>query len=244
MRNAPARVSGAAPRVQEHLGAVPPVEVRAAAREIATERLGGVAPDRNDAFLAALADHSNEAVLEVDAGALEADRLGDAEAGSVQQLDERLVAERPRLRPGGGVDQPLGLAGRERLRKRPHPPRELHGRGRVVVACAEQLLVAEEAAGGRGPARDRRPGEPVGAELRGVPLELLHRQRRRPACRRRRPAPRDRGGRPRPSAATAARRAGRGSPRHPDRAPRQRSRARGRPVGKRNHSHERGCALS
>ena len=98
IRNAPARVSGAAARVQEELRAVAAVEVRPAAREVAAQRLGGVAADRDDALLAALADHADEPVVEVDAGPVEPDRLRDPEAGAVEQLDERLVAERARLR--------------------------------------------------------------------------------------------------------------------------------------------------
>ena len=86
------------------------VEVRPAAREVAAERLGGVPADRDDALLAALADHADEPVVEVDARLVEPDRLGDAQAGAVEQLDERLVAQRARLRAGGGLDQALRLA--------------------------------------------------------------------------------------------------------------------------------------
>src|SRR5918992_1447800 len=62
-------------RVQEELWAVAPVEVGAAAAEIAAERLGGLATDRDDAFLVTLADAAHESVLEVDGAALETDRL-------------------------------------------------------------------------------------------------------------------------------------------------------------------------
>jgi hypothetical protein len=79
--------------VQEQLGAVARVEVRPAAGEVAPERLRGVAADRDDPFLAALPDHSNEPVVEVDAGLLEPDRLGDAQPRAVEELDERLVAQ-------------------------------------------------------------------------------------------------------------------------------------------------------
>ena len=100
----------AAAGVQEELGPVAAVEVRPAAREVAPQGLGGVPADGHDALLAALADHAHEPVVQVDARLVEADRLGDAQAGAVEQLDERLVAERARLRPGRGVDQPLRLA--------------------------------------------------------------------------------------------------------------------------------------
>src|SRR4029079_12461126 len=166
----------AAAGVEEELAAVPPVEVRAAPGEIAAERLGCVAPDRHDALLAALADHADEAAVEVDTGALEPDGLGDAEAGPVEQLDERLVTQRAGLCSVRRGDQPLGFAGRQRLRERPDAPRQADGGRRVVLARAEQLLVAEEAARRGGTAGDRRRGEAVGAELRRVALQILDRR--------------------------------------------------------------------
>ena len=111
-------------RVQEELGAVAAVEVGAAAREVAAQRLDRWPPDRDDALLAALADDAHEPVVEVDAALLEPDRLGDAQPRAVEQLDERAVAQRSRRRAVRGPDQPLGLAGRERPRQRPRPPRQ------------------------------------------------------------------------------------------------------------------------
>ena len=118
------------------------VEVRPAADEVAPQRLDRLAPDRDDPLLAALAEHADDALVEVDAVLLEARRLGDAQAGAVEQLDERAVAERARRRPGGGVDQPLGLAGRERPRQRARAARQLDLGGGVVAARADQLQVA------------------------------------------------------------------------------------------------------
>src|SRR5438105_1233403 len=43
----------AAAGIQEELGPVPAVEIGAATREVATKRFGGLAPDRDDAFLVA-----------------------------------------------------------------------------------------------------------------------------------------------------------------------------------------------
>ena len=100
--------------VQEQLGPVPPVEERPAAALVAADRLGGRPSDRDDALLAALADAADEAVLEVDPGALEPDRLADAQAGAVEQLDERAIAEVARGDAGGRLDQALGLGRRER----------------------------------------------------------------------------------------------------------------------------------
>src|SRR3954471_7908344 len=73
----------AAARVQEQLRAMPHVEERPAAREIASQRVGGRAPERHDALLVALADAADEPLLEVDAALLEPDRLADAQAGAV-----------------------------------------------------------------------------------------------------------------------------------------------------------------
>jgi hypothetical protein len=114
----------AAPGVQEELGPVARVQVRPPSRDVAPERLGGMAADRDDPFFAALADHPNQPVVEVDTCFLEPHRLGDAQPGAVEELHERLVAQRPRLRPGGRVDQPLGLAGRKRARQPPLPARQ------------------------------------------------------------------------------------------------------------------------
>src|SRR2546425_1155933 len=64
--------------VQEELGAMAAVEIRAAAREVAPERVDCPAAHRNDPFLPALADAADEPFVEVDAGAIEARRLADA----------------------------------------------------------------------------------------------------------------------------------------------------------------------
>jgi hypothetical protein len=68
----------AALSVEEELGPVAAIEVRPAVREVAPQRLDRVAPDRNDALLAALARAADEPLLEVDAGAIEPHRLAHA----------------------------------------------------------------------------------------------------------------------------------------------------------------------
>ena len=94
MRNAPARVSGATASVQEELGPVAAVELGPSEREVAARGFRGGASERDEPLLAALAEHADDPVVEVDCALLEPDGLGDAEPGSVQQLDERVVAER------------------------------------------------------------------------------------------------------------------------------------------------------
>ena len=178
MRNAPARVSGAAAGVEEELRAVPAVEVRAAHGEVAAQRLGGRAAERHDPLLAALAERAHEPALDVHRGPVEADRLGDAQAGAVEQLDERAVAHRPRRHADGGVDQALDLGGGERARQPARAPGELQVGGGVVGARPEQELVPEEGADGGDAAGDRRRREAVGAELGDPALELVVGRRR------------------------------------------------------------------
>src|SRR5206468_10552073 len=98
-------------RVEEQLGPVPPVEVRAPAGEVTPKCLDGLAADRHDPFLVALADAAHHAFVERDPALLEPDRLGHTQACAVQQLDQGAVAEVTRLRSGCGFDQALGLAG-------------------------------------------------------------------------------------------------------------------------------------
>jgi hypothetical protein len=101
----------AAAGVQEELWAVTAVEVRAAEREVAAHGLGGWTAEGNEPLLAALAQHAHDSFVESDATLLEADRLGDAQARSVEKLDEGTVTEGPRRRPRGSVDEPLRLSG-------------------------------------------------------------------------------------------------------------------------------------
>src|SRR5579872_2415551 len=87
---------GAALRVEEELRPVPRVEERPAAREVAAKSVDRFPADRHDPLLRALAEAADEAAVEVDGGAVEADRLADPEPGAVHELDERAVAHRPR----------------------------------------------------------------------------------------------------------------------------------------------------
>ena len=178
MRNAPARVSAPPCALRKSSGRWRRSRCGRPRDEVAAERLGGLAADRDDPLLVSLADAADEAVVERDRRLLERDGLGDAEAGAVEELDERAVAEVARLRAGGGLDQALGLARRERPRQLRPSAREVELGGRVVVALAEQLLVAEEGAQRRGAPRERRRREAGGAQLGEVALEVVGRRGR------------------------------------------------------------------
>jgi hypothetical protein len=99
----------AAASVQEELGAIAAVEMRAAEREVTAHGLGRRAPQGNEPLLAALAEHADDSLVEGDATLLEADCLGHAQACPVEQLDEGAVAKRARGRPRRRVDEPLRL---------------------------------------------------------------------------------------------------------------------------------------
>ena len=109
----------AALHVEEDLWPMSPVEVRPAACEVASQGLDCFSADRNDPFLRALADAADESLFEIDGRALEADGFADAQACSVEELDERTVAQRTRRRARRSIDQPFDLARGERLRQRP-----------------------------------------------------------------------------------------------------------------------------
>ena len=103
----------AAPDVQEQLRAVAPVEMRAAEREVSTNGFRGRTPEGDEALFVALAEHADDSLFDGDATLLESDRLGHAQAGAVQELDERPVSERAGTGAGSRVDEALGLRGRE-----------------------------------------------------------------------------------------------------------------------------------
>src|SRR5436190_260691 len=83
--------SPASARVQEELAPVLPVEEGPPAREVAAQRLGRLASDRDDPLLVPLARAADDPLVEVDAVLLEPDRLAHTEAGPVEELDERTV---------------------------------------------------------------------------------------------------------------------------------------------------------
>ena len=108
----------AAARVEEQLGPIPAIEVWPAERQVPPHRLGGRPSERNEPLLVSLSEHADDPLVEGDAALLEPDCLGDAQTSSVEELDERAIAERSRARACRGVDEALGLGRRERPRQR------------------------------------------------------------------------------------------------------------------------------
>ena len=105
-----------ATRVEEEIGSVATIEVRAAEREVAADGFGCGTAERYEAFLRALPDDAYDALLQRDAVLLQADGFGDAQAGAVEELDERAVAKPPRGRTDRCIDEAFGLGGRESAR--------------------------------------------------------------------------------------------------------------------------------
>ena len=162
-------------RIQEELWAMAPVEKRAASAEIAAERVGGAATEGNDPLLPALADRAHEPFLEVDASALEADRLTHAEPRAVEELDKSAVAEIPRRRARGCLDQAFCFSGRKRARQAASSSGKRDVGGRALARRSDQHAMAEERAHRGEPPGDRRGGEALGAQVGEVALELLPR---------------------------------------------------------------------
>ena len=132
-----------------------------------------MASERDDPLLVALAEHADDARIEIDRGARQPDGLGDAEACAVHQLDECPVAHRSRGRADRRVDQPLRLGRRQRARERADTSRHDDLRGGIVGSRPEQQLVPEVRADGGDAAPDRRSRASLGPHARDPLLELV-----------------------------------------------------------------------
>ena len=123
-------------------------QLRAAFAQVPGEPEGGLLAERHGPLLAALAAHVDELLVEVDVLEVEADRLGAAQAGRVDELDERAVAEAERAR----------RARARRAARRPRRPSARTGsrRGR---------LGAERGVGDARGAERRAEQRPHGGEL-------------------------------------------------------------------------------
>ena len=143
---------------------VPAVEqVGTTAHDVGLHRLAREPADRHDPFLGALAAQQHAAaggVLELEVVDVEADRLGDAGTGAVEDLEQRPVAQRQR-RPGGAgrLEELLDVAERDRLRqplgrsRRAHAGRRVGRRQPVLDRELVEPAHGHDRAAGRGGAQ-------------------------------------------------------------------------------------------
>ena len=125
MRRRSVEVSSRRPRAERKsafVGAARELGPRLA--EVARDPVAGLLAERDDPLLRALALADVDVLLlEVDVAEVEPDGLGAAQAGRVDELEQRAVAERERLRPARrlprGAPRPppaFGASGRRRPR--------------------------------------------------------------------------------------------------------------------------------
>ena len=88
--------------------------------QVAAEPVRRLLAERDDALLAALAAADvDELLLEVDVAEVEADGLGAAQPGGVDELDERAVPQRDRALSFERFEHALDLGGRRSVRQAP-----------------------------------------------------------------------------------------------------------------------------
>jgi len=108
--------------IQEELRPVAAIQMRPTDGEIPAHGLRRRASEGYEALLVSLPENADDPLLERDATLLEPDRLGHAQPGSVEQFDERPVAQRSRAGAGRRVDEALGLGRRKRAGERACAP--------------------------------------------------------------------------------------------------------------------------
>ena len=209
----------AAACIQEELGAVPGIEKRAPASEVAAQRFGCVPADRDDALLAALSDRRGRVGRRgrpPPARARPPRRLGDLRRRAVRRAPGHgASAAACRRRPGSSAL--LRRAKASSAAASCGAATQLRQRG---CRCAHRGAVGggrscgSKRCGARSSSRRARPRATARRSAR-APRVLPP----RPVCRGRRPGRSGRGGRHRRFAASVARRAERGSLRGRDRDP-------------------------
>ena len=131
--------------------------------EVGLERLARVPAHRDRAVLGPLAAQAHDGVGEVDVVDLQADRLGDARARAVQQLQQRPVAQRrapcrpapaaASRRSTSSIVMRLGQPARRR--RRPDVARRVRGREPLAYGEAVQAAYGDDGAR-RGAGGERR----------------------------------------------------------------------------------------
>ncbi len=145
---------------------------RTALAEVARHPERRLLAERDDALLAALAvAHVDELLLEVDVGEVEPDRLGAAQPGGVDELDERPVPQVDRLVAVERGELAVDVRLARRVREPAAAPRRDAGVGHACGAerMAEESPYRGELARDRGRREAARPAAGTrGAEVRGV----------------------------------------------------------------------------
>ena len=141
------------PRVVQHqrVALRRAAEERPPARQVAADGVARAAAARHDALAAALAEAADEAGVAVDVPRTQADELGHAQAGAVQQLERGPVAE-PERRPVRVLDEPDRLLRRQRPRHLAPGPRQRHVADADRPGALAGAVAQEGARGGQPPA--------------------------------------------------------------------------------------------
>ena len=135
---------------EQRIGVLARAEMRAAAREVPLDGAHGLAAARHDALAAALAEDAHQPELGVEVTRTQAAQLRDPQAGAVEELEDRAVAQAER-RGVRMLDQRDRLLGREGMRRRLRGLRQ-RDVAHAAAACALARPVPEQRARGGQPA--------------------------------------------------------------------------------------------
>src|SRR5262249_10118873 len=148
-------------------------ELRPRLVQIARQQMPGLLAERDDALLPALAAHVKLLAVEVDVREVEPDGFRRAQAGGVDELDERPVPQRERPLADERLERGLDLRRLRRVGEAPLPARR---QGRVRNLRRPEREAKEASDGGDLP-RDRRRRQfarPRAAELGDVVHQHAH----------------------------------------------------------------------
>src|SRR5437870_3741035 len=172
----PERLPREAPpaRVHEQAAAVADAGIqRADVPEVTAHPLRGFAADRHETLLSPLAHADHVARAQVDVIEGEAQTLGRAHAGRVEQLEHRAIPHAAWPIEIGRLDERRDDLAGERAWKRARPPRRLEILGGIAaqLALANEMLV-EAAERGDAP-RDAGRAQPARSQPREIPDDVV-----------------------------------------------------------------------
>ena len=136
------------------------------------QRIDGVAAQRHDARLVALAGDAHRGIGKIHVDGIEAHQFGQAQAGRVEQLEHRLVA-RIQRRLHRHLHQFHRLVGRQRMRQGLGRFRRAQADAGIALAAVIAHQVAVEAAPGRKHARQRAPAQAAAVQLCDVAADVV-----------------------------------------------------------------------